>query len=115
MVENNVLLAVEVVTWRQEIFEDPVDVLVDLDVIDSVFFNGDYLIITVDIEDEETGEVKQTLTEFHMETREDNRVAVFNWNPSSLEKNKFYVVRARTINTLFSNRTETTYTTVKKL
>lgn len=115
MVENNVLLAVEVVTWRQEIFEDPVDVLVDLDVIDSVFFNGDYLIITVDIEDEETGEVKQTLTEFHMETREDNRVAVFSWNPSSLEKNKFYVVRARTINTLFSNRTETTYTTVKKL
>lgn len=115
MVETNVLLAVEVVTWRQEIFEDKVDVLVDLDVINSVFFNGTYLIITVDIEDEATGEVLDTLTEYKMESREDNRVAVFNWDPKKLEKNKFYVVRARTINTLFSNRTETVYTTVKKL
>ena len=115
MIENNVLLAVEVTTWRQEVFEDPVEVLVDLDVIDSVFFNGTYLVITVDIEDEETGDVKETLTEFIMETREDNRVAVFNWNPSKLEKNKFYVVRARTVNTLFNNRTESVFTTVKKL
>lgn len=115
VIETDVLLGTDVVTWRQEIFEAPVDVLVDLDIMNSIFVNGDYLIITVDIKDQETGKVVDTLTEWKLETREENRVAVFNWNPKPLKQNRFYTVRAKTVNTIFSNRTENVTTTVKKL
>lgn len=110
-----VLLAVEVVTWRQEVFKDEVEVLVDLDIIDSIFENGMYLTITVEIIDEQTKEVKMVLREYTFRNVEDNRVAVFKWDPSSLPKDKFYIVQARTVNSLFDNKTETAYTTVKKL
>ena len=112
---TSVLLAVEVVTWRQEVFEDEVEVLVDLDIIDSVFENGMHLNITVEIIDEQSKEIKMILREYTFRNVEDNRVAVFKWDPSSLVKDKFYVVQARTVNALFDNKTETAYTTVKKL
>ena len=114
--EYDILNGVEVVTWKQEIYEDPIDVLVSLNIIDSVFANGDYLDLKIYIEDEETQEVKQIIENCIYENiLEDIRVARFKWNPKSLPKNKFYVVKAKLINLLFSNRTEMKYTTVKKL
>ena len=81
-----------------------------------MFENGDYLNLKVYIEDEETGEIKNVLEKCEYENVfEDIRVARFKWNPKDLPKNRFYVVRAKLINELFSNRTETVFTTVKKL
>ena len=115
-IEYDILNGVEVVTWKQEIYEEPIDVLVSLNIIDSVFSNGDYLDLKVYIEDEETQEVKQILENCTYDNVfEDIRVARFKWDPKSLPKNKFYVVKAKLINLLFSNREETKFTTVKKL
>jgi hypothetical protein len=81
-----------------------------------VFENGDYLNLKVYIEDEETGEIKNVLEKCKYENVfEDIRVARFKWNPKDLPKNRFYIVRAKLINELFSNRTETVFTTVKKI
>ena len=115
-IEYNILIGIEVITWKQEIFEDQIDVIVGLDIINSVFANGDYLDLKIYIEDDETGEIKQVLDECKYETiLEDLRVARFNWDPKNLPKNKFYKVKVKSINILFNNRTETSYTTVKKL
>ena len=115
-IEYDILNGVEVVTWKQEIFEDQIDVIVSLNIIDSVFSYGDYLDLKIYIEDDETGEEKQVLNECKYETLlEDLRVARFKWDPKNLPKNKFYKVKAKLINLLFNNRTEITYTTVKKL
>ena len=46
---------------------------------------------------------------------EDIRVARFKWDPKSLPKDRFYIVRANLINTLFDNKEENVETTVKKL
>ncbi len=114
--EYDILNGVEVVTWKQEVYEDPIDVIVSLNIIDSVFVNGDYLNLKVYIEDQETNEVKQILDNCTYDNVfEDIRVARFKWNPKSLPKDRFCVVKAKLINELFSNRTETKYTTVKKL
>ena len=107
---------VEVVTWKQEIFEDPVDIIADVEIIDSIYFNGDYLNITIYIEDDETGELVQTLKEYTFDTiLEDIRVARFKWNLKNLQKNRFYKVKANLINILFDNKEENVTTTVKKL
>ena len=42
-IEYNILIGIEVIAWKQEIFEDQIDVIVGLDIINSVFANGDYL------------------------------------------------------------------------
>ncbi len=111
-----VLNNVEVVTWKQEIFEDPVDIIADLEIIDSIYYNGYYINLTIYIEDEKTGELKQTLTSFTFDNiLEDIRVARFKWDPKGLPKNRFYVVKANLINTLFDNKEENVTTTVKKL
>ena len=114
--EYNILNAIEVVTWKQEIYENEVDVIVSLNIINSVFENGDYLNLKVYIEDEETGEIKDVLEKCVYENIfEDIRVARFKWIPKDLPKNRFYIVKAKLINELFNNRTETVFTTVKKL
>ena len=87
-----------------------------MEIIDSIFFNGDYLNITIYIEDEQTGELMQTLKSYTFDTiLEDIRVARFKWDPKSLPRNKFYVVKANLINSLFENKEENVTTTVKKL
>ena len=48
------------------------EVLVDLDIIDSIFENGMYLTITVEIIDEETKEIKMVLKEYTFRNIEDN-------------------------------------------
>ena len=58
----------------------------------------------------------QTLKTYTFDTiLEDIRVAGFKWNPKDLPKNRFYVVKANLINTLFDNKEENVTTTVKKL
>ena len=90
-IEYDILNAVEFVTWKQEIYEDEVDVIVSLNIINSVFENGDYLNLKVYIEDEETGEIKSVLEKCKYENVfEDIRVARFKWNPKDLPKNKFF-------------------------
>jgi len=80
-----VLNNVEVVTWKQEIFEDPVDIIADLEIIDSIYYNGDYINLTIYIEDEKTGELMQTLKSFTFDNiLEDIRVARFKWDPKDL-------------------------------
>jgi len=75
-----------------------------------VFENWDYLNLKVYIEDEETGEIKSVLEKCKYENVfEDIRVARFKWNPKDLPKNKFYKIRAKLINELFNNRTETVF------
>ena len=39
-----------------------------MEIIDSIFFNGDYLNITIYIEDEQTGELMQTLKSYTFDT-----------------------------------------------
>ena len=72
--------------------------------------------MTIYIEDEKTGELMQTLKSFTFDNiLEDIRVARFKWDPKGLPKNRFYVVKANLINTLFDNKEENVTTTVKKL
>ena len=110
------LNTVEVVTWKQEIFEDPVDIIADVEIIDSVYYNGDYINMTIYIEDEQSRKVMQIIKDHTFDTiLEDIRVARFKWDPKSLPKDRFYIVRANLINTLFDNKEENVETTVKKL
>lgn len=38
---------VEIVTWKQEAFEAPIDFISDIEIIDGVYFNRDYKTIVI--------------------------------------------------------------------
>ncbi len=116
MIETDILKSVLVKTYKSEVYKSEVEILVDLAIINSVFENGEYITIKVQIEDsDDPNKIYKVLENYKLETRMENRVAVFKWNPSSLPENKIYTIRAKTVNSLFSNRTEEAVTYAKKL
>ena len=111
---TNILNYIETTAWKQEVFEDPIEIYVDLEINNSVWHNGTNFTLKVDIVEEGTGTVVDTLTSFTLGYRAENRIATFQYDPSGLEPG-FYKVRATTVNEIFDNYTETIETNLRKL
>ena len=110
---DKLLRAAEVRSWRQEVFEDKVEVLADLLITGTCFEKGDHLNLTLDVIETSTGEVVQTITDYHIELRVENFLAIFIVDPKPL-KEGFYTMRVTMVNSLFET-TEVVETNMHKL
>ena len=105
---------IEITTWRDEVFDDPVDILVELEFNHSYPFTQDNYSISININNSTTKETYDVVSAYTNETIIDNRVARFTWNPRKLIRNNFYEVEAKLYNFYFDHF-ETLSTKVKKL
>jgi len=112
-VRTNILGFIETTAWRQEAFEDPIEIYVNMLINNTAWHYGQYFTLKVDIVDGDK-KVVDTINDFELGYREDNRIATFKYDPSSL-KPGFYTVRATCVNELFDNYTETIETNLRKL
>lgn len=110
---DKLLRAAEVRSWRQEVFESKVEVLADLLITGTCFEKGDYLNLTLDVIDQSTQEVVRTITDYKIELRTENFLAIFILDPKGL-KEGFYTMRVTMKNSLFGT-TEVVETNMHKL
>ena len=73
-------------SWRKKVFEDKVEVLADLLITGTCFEKGDYLSLTLDVIETSTGEVVQTITDYHIELHVENFLAMFVVDPKPLKE-----------------------------
>ena len=105
---------IEITTWRDEVFDDSVDILVELEFNHSYPFTKENYSISININNSTTKETYDVISAYTNETIIDNRVARFTWNPRKLIRNSFYEIEAKLYNFYF-NHFETLSTKVKKL
>ena len=105
---------IEITTWRDEVFDDPVDILVELEFNHSYPFTQENYSISININNSTTKETYDVISVYTNETIIDNRVARFTWNPRKLVRDSFYEIEAKLYNFYFDHF-ETLSTKVHKL
>ncbi|BFU21071.1 carbohydrate binding domain containing protein [Entamoeba histolytica HM-1:IMSS-B] len=115
-IEQNVLISVDCITWRQEAYIEPFEIRVGLDVNDTAFQDGSYLSITGQVIRESDNQVVKNIesSEFKMGMTFNQIITSTTFNPSSLTPG-YYIVKITCINSLFNNKVETVSTTFRKL
>ena len=99
---ENYLYSVDVISWRQEVFEDPVEVRIATKFLTSIFEKGEYCQFKMDIYDIETNSFVMTNREFHMRNEYEQIVVSMQLNPKSL-KPGYYFCRIAFYNTVTEN------------
>ena len=113
VLRTDILGYIETTAWKQEAFEDEIEIYVNLLINGSIWHDGNGFTLTIEMVNE-AGTVVDTLTEFDLGYREDLRIATFKYNPSDL-KPGFYKVRAKLVNHVFDDFVETIETNLRKL
>lgn len=104
---------IETTAWKQEVFEDEIEIYVNMLINETAYDGGKHFKLTVEVVNEE-GKVIDTLKKYEFEDREESRVATFKYDPSKL-KEGYYKLRARSVDELFDNLEETIETNIHKL
>ena len=110
----DVLRSVEIEAWRHELYNEKVKIFVDLMVKNTHWENGEDLNIYVEIIGEERKKIYMRLTDWTLEKREENIVAVFELDASKLASG-YYNAKATVTNLYLDNKVETASTAFRVL
>ncbi len=110
----DVVRSADITAWRQEVYDEPVELIADLTVQRTAFEKGDWLNITAAVVRNEDQAVVLRLTEWTLKRRCENIVASFTFDPRPLAPG-FYTLNVTVVNNLFGGRTKMVSTNMHKL
>ena len=109
----NILHTVQINAWRDEVFEDETIVNIGLNVESTIFENGNHLSFKLELINQETNTVSQTITEFKIIKELRQVISQMKFNPKSLKIGYYTLKVSCTINYL-QTKTMTFEQTIRK-